>query len=172
MQITLKQRDVELALKMYLSSQGIPLAGRSFDLDFTAGRKDTGLTIYVDIGSAEELTQSFVNAVQPAEPRPVTQKVFLDPEVESAVYSQENEEAIELEVTQATVQSSDFPSVPPVSITVVREKEAALPQAEAVPDPAIPVFWVVDEPEPVVEAAKPEVKLAPAAAPAKVSLFA
>lgn len=168
MQITLKQRDVELALKMYLSSQGIPLAGRSFDLDFTAGRKDTGLTIYVDIGSAEELTQSFVNAVQPAEPRPVTQKVFLDPEVEAAVYSQENEEAIELEVTQATVQSSDFPNIPPVSITVVREEEAALPQAEAVPDPAIPASWMVDAPEPVVEAAKPEVKQAPA----KVSLFA
>jgi len=168
MQITLKQRDVELALKMYLSSQGIPLAGRSFDLDFTAGRKDTGLTIYVDIGSAEELTQSFVDAVQPAEPRPVAQKVFLDPEVEAAVYSQENEEAIELEVTQATVQSSDFPSVPPVSITVVREEEAALPQAEAVPDPAIPASWMVDEPEPLVEAAKPEVKQAPA----KVSLFA
>lgn len=172
MQITLKQRDVELALKMYLSSQGIPLAGRSFDLDFTAGRKDTGLTVYVDIGSAEDLAQSFVDAVQPVEPRPVAQKVMLDPEVEAAVYAQENqenEEATELVVTQGTVSSSDFPNVPPVTVTVVREEEeAVLPQAEAVEDPAIPAPWMIDDPEPVVEASKP----AATPAPTKISLFA
>lgn len=166
MQITLKQRDVELALKMYLSSQGIPLAGRSFDLDFTAGRKDTGLTIYVDIGPAEELAQSYVDAVEPLEPRPVAQKVILDPELETAIYDQEQE--IELEVTQATVQAPEFPEVPPVSITVVREEEPTVPEAAVAPAPAVTAPWMDDEPKSTVEAAKPEVK----PAPERISLFA
>ena len=76
MQITLKQRDIELALRMYLSSQGIALAGRSFDVEFTAGRKDSGLSACIDIGAAEELAQAYVEAVIPTEPPPVAQKAM------------------------------------------------------------------------------------------------
>ena len=63
MQIILKQRDIELALKMYLASQGIALAGRSFLVDFTAGRKESGVSATIDIGSAEEIANSIVASV-------------------------------------------------------------------------------------------------------------
>lgn len=71
MQITLKQRDIELALKMYLASQGIALAGRSFDVEFTAGRKESGLLATIDIGPAESLAQAVIDSVKVAEPEAI-----------------------------------------------------------------------------------------------------
>ena len=64
MQITLKQRDIELALKMYLSAQGISLLDRSFNVEFTAGRKDSGLSASIDIGPAEMLATKIMQAVE------------------------------------------------------------------------------------------------------------
>lgn len=63
MQITLRQRDIELALKMYLASQGIALADRAFSVDFTAGRKESGLTATIDIGTADDITDAVVRSV-------------------------------------------------------------------------------------------------------------
>ena len=171
MQITLKQRDVELALKMYLSSQGIPLAGRSFDIDFTAGRKDTGLTVYVDIGSAEELAQSYVEAVKPVEPRPVEQKVMLDPEVEALIYDKPEAEAVpevllspeKTQEVQALFQSKVVP--PPIV------EDAPTAEIKVQEDPEIPAPWTVDSsPEAIAEEEKTEEPVA--SAPAKISLFA
>lgn len=44
MQIQLKQPEIEAALKMYIASQGISLAGKTFSVSFTSGRKDNGLS--------------------------------------------------------------------------------------------------------------------------------
>lgn len=44
MQIQLKQPEIEAALKMYITNQGISLAGKSFTVSFTSGRKENGLS--------------------------------------------------------------------------------------------------------------------------------
>lgn len=44
MQIQLKQPEIEAALKMYIANQGISLAGKSFTVSFTSGRKENGLS--------------------------------------------------------------------------------------------------------------------------------
>lgn len=72
MNITLKQRDIELALKMYLSAQGIILTNRSFNVEFTAGRKDSGLSASIDIGPAEALADVIIKAVESATPDVIT----------------------------------------------------------------------------------------------------
>lgn len=43
MQITLNQSEIEVALKQYISSEGISLKGKTIDISFTAGRKETGI---------------------------------------------------------------------------------------------------------------------------------
>lgn len=150
MQISLKQRDIELALKMYLSSQGIALAGRTFEMEFTAGRKDNGLSVQIDIGPAESLAQSFVDAVVPMTPEPVAEKpmfqkptLVIDPEAKSKLEA-----------------------LTPPKLEVVEELvEVTTPQE----DPEIPAPWMTDEPAPVaVEEAEEVVE----PAPKKISLFA
>lgn len=49
MQIILKQRDIEAAVKAYVVAQGISLANKSVEINFTAGRKETGISVEIDI---------------------------------------------------------------------------------------------------------------------------
>ena len=49
MQIQLKQTEIIQALKLYITTQGINLNGKSVEVSFTAGRKDSGLTADVQI---------------------------------------------------------------------------------------------------------------------------
>lgn len=49
MQIILKQRNIEAALKQYIASQGINLDGKKVEVEFTAGRKESGITAEIDI---------------------------------------------------------------------------------------------------------------------------
>lgn len=49
MQIQLKQTEIVIALKDYISKKGIDLAGKSVDIAFTASRKDAGLTADLSI---------------------------------------------------------------------------------------------------------------------------
>lgn len=55
MQIILKQRQIEAALKQYVAAQGINLAGKNVSVEFTAGRKETGLSAEIDIADTEDL---------------------------------------------------------------------------------------------------------------------
>lgn len=50
MQINLNQREIESALKEYITGQGINLTNRKVDIDFTAGRNESGLSAKMDIG--------------------------------------------------------------------------------------------------------------------------
>lgn len=50
--INLNQREIEAALKVYLTSQGINLGNKTVDINFTAGRKETGISAELDIGDA------------------------------------------------------------------------------------------------------------------------
>lgn len=63
MQVILKQRDIEQALKQYIAGQGINLKGKTVNIAFTAGRKETGISAELDIDdisgyipAAEDLT--------------------------------------------------------------------------------------------------------------------
>lgn len=57
MQITLKQRNIEAALKQYIVAQGINLDGKKVSVEFTAGRKESGITAEIDIeDGTDELT--------------------------------------------------------------------------------------------------------------------
>jgi len=49
MQIQLKQAEIHIAIKQYIASQGINLAGKTVVIAFTAGRKESGLTADVSI---------------------------------------------------------------------------------------------------------------------------
>lgn len=49
MQIQLKQAEIIAALKQYITSQGINLTGKTVDIEFTAGRKESGLTADISI---------------------------------------------------------------------------------------------------------------------------
>lgn len=49
MQIQLKQREIEEALKSFISNQGISLAGKTIQIEFTSGRKDNGLSAELTI---------------------------------------------------------------------------------------------------------------------------
>ena len=53
MKVKIQQNEIITALKQYISSQGINLQGKAVAIDFTAGRKEGGLTADISI---EELT--------------------------------------------------------------------------------------------------------------------
>lgn len=49
MLITLKQKEIQAALRLYVSQNGIDLTGKNVDITFTAGRKESGLSAEVSI---------------------------------------------------------------------------------------------------------------------------
>ena len=72
MQVILKQRDIEQALKQYIAGQGINLKGKTVNIAFTAGRKETGISAELDIDdisgyipAAEDLTKDPEDPVLP-----------------------------------------------------------------------------------------------------------
>ena len=49
MKVKIQQSEIITALKQYISSQGINLQGKTVAIDFTAGRKEGGLTADISI---------------------------------------------------------------------------------------------------------------------------
>ena len=49
MKVKIQQNEIITALKQYISSQGINLQGKVVAIDFTAGRKEGGLTADISI---------------------------------------------------------------------------------------------------------------------------
>lgn len=56
MKIQIRQPEIQAALKDYIAKQGINLQGKDFTVEFTSGRKGTGLIADIDIS---ESTASF-----------------------------------------------------------------------------------------------------------------
>ena len=52
MKVSLKQPEIIAALTLYLAHQGINVQGKDVTVDFTAGRKESGLSAEVNIGEA------------------------------------------------------------------------------------------------------------------------
>lgn len=55
MQINLRQPEIIEALKQYIGGQGINLHGKKVDVEFTAGRKNSGLSAEISIEDDLEL---------------------------------------------------------------------------------------------------------------------
>jgi hypothetical protein len=49
MQVQLKQSEIEAALKGYIAQQGINLNNKTVTCTFTAGRKDSGISVELEI---------------------------------------------------------------------------------------------------------------------------
>ena len=83
MQIKIKQSEIVAAIKGYISTQGISLIGKKIDVDFTAGRGDTGLSAEITIEDPEAEAAA---ASQPNKPvqvtAPVVAQVIAAPVVE------------------------------------------------------------------------------------------
>lgn len=60
MQVTLKQSEIEIALKNYIQAMGINLAGKSIDVAFTAGRKEAGISAELDINETGANAAAYV----------------------------------------------------------------------------------------------------------------
>ena len=71
MQISLTQSEIVVALKNYISQQGINLYGKEVNISFTAGRKEKGISAEIDIedidlpqfGEAEPATLELVRSI-------------------------------------------------------------------------------------------------------------
>ena len=70
MRITLKQIEIESALALYIRQQGINLDGKTLDIQFTAGRGQTGISAEVDMdnftGTSTAQIKPLVEPVAPA----------------------------------------------------------------------------------------------------------
>lgn len=171
MQITLKQRDIELALKMYLASQGISIAGRSFEVLFTAGRKPGGLLAEIEIGEAADIEQQLRHLEAKAETADAPAAPAA-PVAEAPVFTPNAEVPIASLATQLKPRTNS------VLRSLTGPEERIFPAA-AEPTPE-PVPEVAQAPEPVVEAAAPvapvpnpifgDVDETPAAAPAAADI--
>lgn len=146
MKLTLNQRDIELALKMYLSAQGISLLDRTFSVEFTAGRKDSGLSACIDIGAAEALAQQIIKAVETASPdtAPSQHKSLLPAPEEEYIEEPEGEVTQEAALA-ASVSFQDAPAEPsqevqaPAGNVVEGGPVTMTPAPVFTPDAAVPV---------------------------------
>jgi hypothetical protein len=139
MKISLKQRDIELAIKMYLANQGIALANRDFAVQFTAGRKGSGLSALVNIGEADALVQAAVEAVLPETPV-LRQKV--QAQVDQLI---QNDEVVIAVVDKAPVPApTPAPSI--FTLDPEDEKEEEAEEAEAVQTVAAPAVAAAPRP--------------------------
>ena len=68
MQIQLKQREIEAALKMFISQQGISLVNKTVEIEFTSGRKDNGLSAELTIEDSTLQTATTSTSTDPEAP--------------------------------------------------------------------------------------------------------
>lgn len=87
MLITLKQHEIVAALRLYVATNGINLSGKSLDVAFTAGRKESGLTAEVSIedDGSKALDAVQLAPVAPALTGPVTLAAAIATETPSEV---------------------------------------------------------------------------------------
>ena len=68
MRVQLKQDEIKEALKQYIRQQGIQVSGKTVEITFTAGRKDTGLSAEVNISDADIMFQQPLPTLDEAKP--------------------------------------------------------------------------------------------------------
>ena len=80
MQVTLRQSDIEKALKDYITAQGIRTEGKDVQIIFTAGRRGTGITAEIAIeAGAQALGMGDVPPIQEGQTIPNPEPVVAEP---------------------------------------------------------------------------------------------
>jgi len=92
MQIILKQESIEQALKQFIASQGINLSGKVVTVDFTAGRKGSGI-------SAELIIEEDVGQ-QPSESTKVSLAVVTNSQATTAAIIEDDQSSVAAEPEQ------------------------------------------------------------------------
>jgi hypothetical protein len=65
MRIQLSQREIEVALKQYISSQGISLANKECTISFTATRSHEGVLADIDLTEIVRESITLIQAIAP-----------------------------------------------------------------------------------------------------------
>lgn len=187
MNIIIKQKEIEAGIKLFLLQQGIQLVGKSTEISFTAGRKDSGLSAEIeinDVAGAVSIVDTMIGQQVPVAP------VILVPEA-PVVPPAIAQAAKELGVEVVAAPHFEFDTAGAFMHDAVTEEEEGVQEAQAEPaaDPVAtavnklfePVEDVLaeDEPEPEPEAVEVDAPweadevAVPVAAPAvkTVSLF-
>lgn len=126
MNIIIKQREIEAGIKLYLLQQGIQLNGKTTEISFTAGRKDSGMSAEIEINDAEGVTSMVDTMIQQQAP------------VAPVVVGQEAPAPVMVPVVSAIEQLA--PAVASIATEVtqpVQVVEAALAVEEVVVDPKV-----------------------------------
>lgn len=104
MNINLKQSEIESAIQGYINAQGISLHNKDVSINFTAGRKNSGLSAEVTIeDSAKPLIPSIL-ARTPAHFVATSAEAFtITPQGQVVV-----EEEVEVPIEEATVKTTSL----------------------------------------------------------------
>ena len=121
MQITLKQSEIEVALKNYIVAQGINLTGKTIEVAFTAGRKEAGISAELDINDAGTESTSVPSLVLN---RPFEPAVAVNTATATPVTAKRNVQPIQSEVPVAAVVDEVVAEEEPVEAAPVVPAEA------------------------------------------------
>ena len=121
MQITLKQSEIEVALKNYIVAQGINLTGKTIEVAFTAGRKEAGISAELDINDAGAESTSVPSLVLN---RPFEPAVAVNTATTTPVTAKRNVQPIQSEVPAAAVVDEVVAEEEPVEAAPVVPAEA------------------------------------------------
>lgn len=121
MQITLKQSEIEVALKNYIVAQGINLTGKTIEVAFTAGRKEAGISAELDINDAGTESTSVPSLVLN---RPFEPAVAVNTATATPVTAKRNVQPIQSEVPTAAVVDEVVAEEEPVEADPVVPAEA------------------------------------------------
>lgn len=147
MNIIIKQREIEAGIKLYLLQQGIQLNGKTTEISFTAGRKDSGMSAEIEINDAEGITSVVDTMIQQQAPvAPVV--VAPDPLIIPVQVMQANHipatASIATEVTQPVQVVEAALAVEEVvvdpKVTAAVEALFAAPAEEVEAEPTMPAF--------------------------------
>ena len=124
MQITLKQSEIEVALKNYIVVQGINLTGKTIEVAFTAGRKEAGISAELDINDAGTESTSVPGLFlhRPFEPAVAVNTATATPV--TPVTAKRNVQPIQSEVPTAAVVDEVVAEEEPVEAAPVVPAEA------------------------------------------------
>lgn len=160
MRIHLKQPDIVRALQNYLATEyGVPLGSKSFEVEFTAGRKGSGLSAVLIVGESPDPVaaapvQTAAVACTPAVTPTVTPVVTL--EFPAGQLAQVVEEAIEAHQSPALAALAAAPEAT-APATPVKTKRIEPKKVE----PAPLVFEPAQVADPDAEVVPPPVKAKP-----------
>ena len=121
MQITLKQSEIEVALKNYIVAQGINLTGKTIEVAFTAGRKEAGISAELDINDAGTESTSVPSLVLN---RPFEPAVAVNTATATPVTAKRNVQPIQSEVPASAVVDEVVAEEEPVEAATVVPAEA------------------------------------------------